>query len=126
MSSEADLQMSVVQYLQLRLPPASVMHHSPNEGNHRVQYRVKQKRMGVRAGWPDLEIFVSKTWWRPEVPWSPIFIELKTKKGRLSPAQKSVQAELVAAGCHVSTCRSIDDVEEFLNSLILENRNDEG
>ena len=118
MSSESDLQITVVTWLQLVLPLGSVIHHSPNEGRHRVQYRVKQKRLGVRAGWPDLEIFVQKTWWRPDVCWSPIFIELKTQKGRVSPAQKAVQAELTEAGCHVQTCRSIDDVQQFLEELL--------
>ena len=123
MSSESELQRTVVEFLQVYLPPGSIFHHSPNEGNHKIQYRVKQKRMGVRPGWPDLELFVSRTWWRPEVPWSPIFIEIKTKTGRLSKNQKEVHADLRQAGCHVETVKSVDEVETFINTL-LENHND--
>ena len=118
MSSESDLQAAVVEFLQVYLPPGSIFHHSPNEGSHRVQYRVKQKRLGVRAGWTDLEIFVQPTWFREGVNWSPIFIELKTKTGRISPAQKQVQADLVAANCHVETCRSVAAVQQFLDTKI--------
>jgi hypothetical protein len=120
--TEYELHLQIIDYLQARLPAGSVIHHSPNEGNHKIQYRMKQKRMGVRAGWPDLEIFVSKTWWRPGQPWSPIFIEIKTKTGRLSGNQKQVQEELKAAGCHVTTVKSVEDVEVFINT-ILENQN---
>ena len=118
MSSESDLQAAVVHFLQAYLPPGSVFHHSPNEGNHKVQYRVKQKRLGVRAGWPDLEIFVQPTWFREGVNWSPIFIELKTKTGRVSPAQKQVQADLAAANCPVEICRSVAAVQQFLDTKI--------
>lgn len=121
--TEFELHVQIIDYLQARLGPGSVIHHSPNEGNHKIQYRVKQKRMGVRAGWPDLEIFVSKTWWQTDVNWSPIFLEIKTKTGRLSSAQKQVQQELRSAGCHVATVRSVEDVEVFLNTL-MENRDD--
>ena len=118
MSSESELQRTVVEFLQLYLPPGSIFHHSTNEDNHRVQYRVKQKRLGVRAGWPDLEIFVQPTWFIQGVHWSPIFIELKTKTGRVSPAQKQVQADLAAANCHVEICRSVAAVQQFLDTKI--------
>ena len=121
--TEAQLQNLVADYLRVALPDGSIFHHSPNEGNHKIQYRVKQKRMGVRPGWPDLELFVSKTWWRPEVRWSPIFIEIKTKTGRLSANQKEVHRELRQAGCHVVTVKSVEEVETFINTL-LENHND--
>ncbi len=121
--TEYELHLQIIGYLQARLPAGSVIHHSPNEGNHKIQYRVKQKRMGVRPGWPDLELFVSKTWWRPEVPWSPIFIEIKTKAGRLSKNQTEVHADLRQAGCHVATVKSVDEAETFINTL-LENHND--
>ena len=121
--TEYQLHLQIIAYLQARLPAGSVVHHSPNEGNHKIQYRVKQKRMGVRSGWPDLELFVSKTWWRPEVRWSPIFIEIKTETGRLSENQKEVHRELRQAGCHVVTVKSVEEVETFINTL-LENHND--
>ena len=53
--TEAELHKLIVDYLQIALQAGSVVHHSPNEGRHKVAYRAKQKRLGMRAGWPDLE-----------------------------------------------------------------------
>lgn len=38
------------------------------------------------------------------------FIELKSAKGVLSPAQREVHEALARAGCPVAVCRNIDDV----------------
>ena len=98
--TEYQLHLQIIAYLQARLPAGSVIHHRP-----------------------DLELFVSKTWWRPKVTWSPIFIEIKTKTGRLSENQKEVHRELRQADCHVVTVKSVEEVETFINTL-LENRSD--
>ena len=116
--TEAELHKMIVDYLQVALPSGSVVHHSPNEGRHKVAYRAKQKRLGMRAGWPDLEIFVQRTWWRDDTPWSPIFMEIKPPKGRVSPAQKAEHAELQAAGCAVNVVRSVEDVAQVLDSYL--------
>jgi hypothetical protein len=57
-----------------------------------------QKRRGVRAGLPDLMIVV---YWKP-----PVFIEMKSKRGVPSAAQKRVFAELRAMGADVYLARS--------------------
>ena len=116
--TEAELHKLIVDYLQIALPAGSVVHHSPNEGRHKVAYRAKQKRLGMRAGWPDLEIFVQRTWWQADQPWSPIFLEIKTPKGRVSPAQHAVHAELETAGCAVAVVRSVEDVAEILATYL--------
>jgi hypothetical protein len=59
---------------------------------------LRQKRRGVRAGLPDLMIVV---YWRP-----PVFIEMKSKRGVPSPAQKRVFADLRATGADVYVARS--------------------
>ena len=116
--TEQQIHRSIVDYLNLALPRGSVVHHSPNEGNHKVQYRIKQKHMGVRAGWPDIEIFVSRTWWRPDQPWSPWFLEIKTPKGRVSTNQSQVHTDLIGAGCRVAIVRSIEETQNFLLQYI--------
>jgi hypothetical protein len=118
MTSEQEIQVSVVAWLDLALPSGSLRHHSPNESLARPQYRKKQNRMGLKKGWPDLELFIQSTWFKEGKPWSPIFIELKSAKGRLSPHQKEVLALLEEAGCHVAVCRSLDEVREFLSEII--------
>ena len=119
MSLEADLQISVVAWLQLVLPPGSVIHHSPNEGRHRVQYRVKQKRLGVRAGWPDLEIFVPDNGWHDLCDKGPIMIELKRPKGgSLSANQKDIQDRLKCTGVYCVTAKRLGHVAAYLKPLI--------
>ena len=120
LATEAEIHKSICAWLDIVLPAGgSVYHHSPNEGKHKVQYRMKQKNMGMRAGWPDLEIFVNPTWWKDtEIQWAPIFLEIKSPKGRLSKAQEAVIDELTDAGCHVAVVRSIDDARDALSRLV--------
>jgi hypothetical protein len=118
--TERDIHQSIVDWLQVALPDGSVFHHSPNEGRHKVQYRVMQKRLGVRAGWPDIEIFANRTWWREDtgLHWAPVFLEIKTPTGRLSENQKRIHDKLNKAGCHVAVVRSIDETCEALSQLM--------
>ncbi len=116
--TEDQLQIRVAQWLDLALPPGAVWHHSPNEGNRHVSYKVKQKRMGTKAGWPDIEIFVPGDQSKVGISIS-IFIELKRPKGgKLSENQAMVRDKLELAGCFWQLCRSIDQVDEFLEGLI--------
>lgn len=116
--SEQQIQMEVIRWLDLALPSGSLRHHSPNESLARPQYRKKQGKMGLQKGWPDLELFIQPTWFLEGVAWSPLFIELKSEKGRVTPEQKQVLATLEAAGCHTAVCRSLEDVKTFLSLLI--------
>tara|TARA_R110000772_G_scaffold240185_2_gene352361 strand:+ start:230 stop:619 length:390 start_codon:yes stop_codon:yes gene_type:complete len=116
--TEDQLQMRIGQWLDLALPPGAVWHHSPNEGNRHVAYKVKQKRMGTKAGWPDIEIFVPGDQSKVGISIS-IFIELKRLKGgKLSENQAMVRDKLELAGCFWQLCRSIDQVHEFLEGII--------
>ena len=116
--SEAEIQEQVIKVLDLTLPLGSLKHHSPNEGMHKPHYRKKQAKFGMLSGWPDIEIFVQRHWFHDDVRWAPIFIELKSEKGRLSDNQKVVLQKLDEAGCHTMVCRSVLEVQDFLNGLI--------
>ena len=59
--------------------------HIANEGKRSVQYQVKLKKMGFRAGAPDLVIEYPKG--------KIIYIELKREKGVLSNSQKLWQLQ---------------------------------
>jgi hypothetical protein len=65
-----------------------------------------QKRRGVRAGLPDLMVVVT---WKP-----PVFIEMKSKGGVPSAAQRRVFAELRATGADVYLARSAAAAVEAL------------
>jgi hypothetical protein len=75
--TEDELQMHIVHWLDASLPMGSVVHHSPNEGRRHVAYKVRLKKLGMAAGWPDLEIFVPDTGWNDLAAKGPIMIELK-------------------------------------------------
>lgn len=118
LTPEYDLQRQVVAKLPLILPPGSLWHHSPNEGRHSVQYRSKQKAMGMRSGWPDLQLVVPFSHYLDGQRQTDIYIELKAQKGRVSKNQKEVIEELLAAHRHVSVCRSLGEVQLFLGRII--------
>ena len=113
-SSEYEIHCSIVQYLQLTLPPGSVLHHSPNEGRHNVAFRTKQKRLGMQAGWPDLELLVPRRYWRHEIEQATIFFEVKSRKGHQSKPQRKVAERLQAVGAHYFVVRSLEEVIEIL------------
>ena len=113
-ASEDDLQRQVILMLKNRLLSNTLYHHSPNEGMRKVQFKMKLKSMGTRFGWPDLEIFApahetitSKN--------ETLFVELKLNKGKLSPNQVSIRDSLISAGFPWALCRSVEEVEFFLN-----------
>ena len=115
--TEQEIHTSIVAWLQLALPAQSVVHHSPNEGRHHVAYRQKQKKMGMQTGWPDLELFVpDQSFVSGES--RPIFLEVKSKKGRLRDTQIEILEQLRDLACHVCVVRSIDETEDFLSEII--------
>lgn len=116
-SSEDDLQRQVILMLKTKLLADTLYHHSPNEGMRKVQFKMKLKSMGTRFGWPDLEIFAP-----PHETVSSknetLFVELKLNKGKLSPNQVSIRDSLISAGFPWALCRSVEEVETFLNKYI--------
>lgn len=101
--SERALQAAVFDFLRVALPSDATAFAVPN-GDGRMT-----TAPGALSGAPDLQIIYRG---------KPIFIELKTATGRLSPEQKAVHIRLAAAGAVVSVCRSVVEVEEFLSMLI--------
>ena len=115
--SEDIVHLRIARWLDIMLPPGSVWHHSPNEGNRHVAFKVKQKRMGTKAGWPDIEIFVPGDQTLCGVSLA-IFIEVKGAKGKATANQIVIRDKLEEAGAIWQLCRSVDQVQEFLEGLI--------
>ena len=67
----------------------------------------KLKRLGLKAGWPDIQLV-----WRGRF----YGIELKQAKGRLSTDQVSTHRKLCHAGAWIVTCRSIEEVGDALRA----------
>lgn len=105
--TEDALHKQIVHYLRHALPASAIIHHSPNENAHGVQWRMKNKALGTHAGWPDLEIV-----WRDQLT----FIELKTKRGKVSPAQAATHRALAMQGYPVLVWRSLEDAEDWVRT----------
>ncbi len=98
---ETKLQIAVATYLNRCLGEGTAWCHVPNGGARSLLQGQIFKAMGVKAGQPDIEIV-----WQGRA----YFLELKAGKGTVSEAQRYRHAELIAAGCPVAVCRSLDAV----------------
>ena len=117
--TEDELQTYVVHWMQVSLPLGSVWHHSPNEGNRHVSYKLRLKKLGMAAGWPDLEIFVPENGWHDPADQGPIMIELKRPKGgSLTANQKEIQERLKCCGVYCVTAKRLGHVEAYLKPLV--------
>jgi hypothetical protein len=97
---EQILQRQVAEYLSYALIPPAWWTTIPAGGGGELRGKIL-KGLGYRSGTPDMMIIADGC---------VFFLELKSIKGRLSPAQKDTHAALVAAGCCVAVCRSLGEV----------------
>ena len=86
--------------------------HIPNEGKRSASYAAKMKRMGLRAGFPDLFIPIARGRYHG------LFIEMKYGNGRASGAQQHWLRLLSREGYAVSICYGFDaarhSIEKYL------------
>lgn len=84
--------------------------HTANQRSTSPAHGKKLKRMGVRAGVPDVFHAAGVP------PYLGLFIEFKTGKGVVSPAQKKVMQEIRKQGYDVLVCRGVEEAKQaFLN-----------
>jgi hypothetical protein len=105
MTPEYDFHRTVMTYLNHALPNNVLPFHPANGGYRRASEAGRLKSMGVVPGLPDVGIVH-----QGKVIW----LELKAKRGRLSPAQAYCHQRLEAAGSPVSVCKTLEDVEAAL------------
>ncbi len=99
-STEDDLAFAVAETLDILLPKDAVWTAWDFSKAGKIEGG-RKKKLGVKAGWPDLGVF-----WRGIVA----MIELKNRIGALRVAQKALHPRLGAAGFPVTVCRSVDAV----------------
>ena len=101
---EADLQRAVVTALRFALPKGAIIHHSANEVSEAGPRGAKRQAilvgMGVHLGFSDLVILCDR---------KVLFLELKSLKGRLSPAQEAFRDAVLTQGFGWALVRSLDD-----------------
>ena len=108
---EHQLQMAFVEWFRMCYPRA-LMWATPNEGKHKVQYRVKQRRMGVLAGVPD--IFIAE----PKENWNGCFIEFKIKPNKPDANQKEILDKLSMRGYRTVVCYTFDEVRKVVEDYL--------
>ncbi|SEN94092.1 hypothetical protein SAMN05216227_103325 [Pseudorhodobacter antarcticus] len=101
---EADLQRAVVIALRFALPKKAILHHCANEvtepGSRGAKRQAILVGMGVQPGFADLIVLCDGC---------VLFLELKSLKGRLSPAQEAFHDRVLAQGFGWALVRSLDD-----------------
>ena len=101
---EADLQRAVVSALRFALPRGAIIHHCANEvtqaGPRGAKRQAILQGMGVHAGFADLMVLSEGR---------VLFLELKSPKGRLSPAQQAFRDAVQAQGFAWALVWSLDD-----------------
>jgi hypothetical protein len=101
---EADAQRAIVQALRTILPKGSIVHHCANEvagGDRRSRLRQAMLvGMGVHPGFADLIVLSGGR---------VLFLEVKSRTGRLRPEQRSFRDEVRAQGFGWALVRSLDD-----------------
>ncbi|MDV7272120.1 VRR-NUC domain-containing protein [Thioclava sp. A2] len=101
---EADLQRAVVSALRFALPKGAIVHHCANEvtdpGPRGAKRQAILVGMGVHRGFADLIVLCEGR---------VLFLELKSLKGRLSPAQEAFREAVIAQGFGWALVRSLDD-----------------
>ena len=104
---EDDLQQICARYL--AYSPDIFYCHVPNGGKRNAREAAKFKRMGVRAGIPDLLIF------NPSGHYNGLAIELKVKGGKVRPSQKEALERLNRLGWCTKVVYSFDQFEHIIN-----------
>lgn len=114
---EDDHQAAFVEHFQKQYPKIfPLLFHIPNGGQRNILQAMRLKDAGVKPGVPDLFLAL------PLRGYHGMFIEMKSKNGRLSGDQKKMTALLRAQGFHVVVCHSSVDAmyesERYLKGYI--------
>lgn len=102
--TEAQLHRQCADFLRVALGGSAWFTTIPLGGGGKIRGAILSGR-GVQAGCPDILVIDGGR---------ALWIELKSKRGRLSPDQVCCHALLRRAGAVVTVCRSLDEVIAFL------------
>lgn len=95
-----------------KYPELAMLFHIPNGGKRDARTAAILKRQGVKAGVPDLCLPV------PRGGYHGLFIELKTKTGRLSDNQERWLKALTIEGYKAIVCYGHEEATEALANYI--------
>lgn len=114
---EAKIQMAFMEWIKLELPQIfPFVHHSPNGGKRSIKEGSLFKKMGTKAGMPDIQILI------PVGNCPGMFIEFKSAKGELTEKQKEMLDLLRSKKYYCIVCRDWQvaaiKVKEYLGGRI--------
>lgn len=86
--------------------------HIPNGGSRNIIEATKLKKMGVKAGVPDLQLIV------PNGQAHGLWIELKAQKGKLQPSQRLMIQRLEEQGYMCKVCFGADEAIQEIKKYL--------
>lgn len=112
-NSEDALQAQCIRYMRLQHPKVVCFAIANGGSRHRLE-AIKLKMTGVTAGVPDLFIAT------PKAGYSGLFVELKSKKGRLTESQKIMIKSLREVGYKVEVIRSLEEFIQLIFNYLMD------
>lgn len=110
---EENLQIACVTWFNLQYSALSpYLVHVPNGGKRNAREGARFKKMGVRAGFPDLMLLVPKNGIHA------LFIEMKSAGGRQADSQKKYMNILNKMCYDYVICNSFDNFVEIINRYL--------
>jgi len=112
---EDKIQEACVMWFDLQYPQISrLLHHSPNGGKRDAREGARFKKMGTRAGFPDLLLLY------PSGNYHALLIEIKTeeKNSRQTESQKDYQKLAESYGYKYAICRSLTEFIQLINGYL--------
>lgn len=111
---EHRIQCACVNWFRLQYPThASALFAVPNGGRRDRVSGAKLKAEGVLPGVSDLILLVPRDWCHG------LLIEMKTGKGKQSPAQRDWQHDMERRGYRYIVCHSFDEFREAIDDYLL-------
>lgn len=115
-ASEDESQMCVIDWCKLQKwkkgTLSDYIHHSPNGGHRSKREAGAFKKMGTKAGFPDLFLPIAMS------PFNGLFIEMKIATGRVSVNQKAYQPLLEDEGYRVEVCYSAEGAINLIKNYL--------
>ena len=118
--SEHDEQVKLFQWARMsegRWPELALLFAIPNGGKRHIAVARKLKAEGVRAGVPDICLAIARG------PWNALYIELKHKRNKATPAQLGWLDMLIKAGNRAEVAYEFEGakqvIEDYLNGEVL-------
>lgn len=112
--TEAQEQIKLIQYCEIKGFPYNLIFHIPNGGSRNVLEAKNLKKQGVKPGVPDLFLPF------PKNQYCGLFIEMKsTRRGaKCSEAQKEWIEKLLGEGYQCSVCHGFDEAKNEIDNYL--------